>query len=100
MPCAALDGGGGAGFVKVDLNRRPVQHLEGGIVREVLVRDGQRVKAGEPILVLGDVGVDADRNRLAYRVNVERAALAGSRRSKRRAGPGLPGGSAGGGAAG
>jgi HlyD family secretion protein len=64
------------GFVKVDLNRRPVQHLEGGIVREVLVRDGQHVKAGEAVLVLGDVGVDADRNRLRYRVDVERAALA------------------------
>jgi membrane fusion protein, type I secretion system len=63
-------------FVKVDLNRRPVQHLEGGIVREVLVRDGERVKAGDPVLMLGDVGVDADRNRLRYRVNVERAALA------------------------
>lgn len=63
-------------FVKVDLNRRPVQHLEGGIVRTVLVRDGQYVKAGDPILVLGDVGVDADSNRLAYRVNSERAALA------------------------
>ena len=63
-------------FVKVDLNRRPVQHLEGGIVREVLVRDGQRVKAGDPVLILGDVGVDADRNRLVYRVHVERAALA------------------------
>ena len=61
------------GFVKVDLNRRPVQHLEGGIVREVLVRDGQTVKAGDPILVLGDVSVDADRNRLSYRVIVERA---------------------------
>jgi HlyD family secretion protein len=64
------------GFVKVDLNRRPVQHLEGGIVREVLVRDGQRVKAGEPVLLLGDVGVDADRNRVQYRAHVERAALA------------------------
>jgi HlyD family secretion protein len=63
-------------YVKVDLNRRPVQHLEGGIVRAVLVRDGQRVSAGDPVLVLGDVGVDADRNRLNYRVNVERAALA------------------------
>ncbi len=63
-------------FVKVDLNRRPVQHLEGGTVREVLVRDGQRVKAGDPVLVLGDVRVDADRNRLSYRVYVERATLA------------------------
>jgi membrane fusion protein, epimerase transport system len=62
-------------LIKVDLNRRPVQHLEGGIVREVLVRNGQVVKAGDPILVLGNVGVDADRNRLLYRVQVERAAL-------------------------
>ena len=62
-------------FVKVDLNRRPVQHLEGGTVREVLVRDGQHVNAGDPVLVLGDVRVDADRNRLGYRVYVERATL-------------------------
>ena len=62
--------------VKVDLNRRPVQHLEGGIVRSVLVRDGQRVVAGQPVLVLGDVAVDADRNRLALRALVERAGIA------------------------
>lgn len=61
--------------VKVDLNRRPVQHLEGGIVRQVLVRDGQRVKEGEPLVVVGDVGADADRNRLSLRLAVERAAL-------------------------
>jgi len=63
-------------YVKVDLNRRPVQHAEGGIVREVLVRDGQRVRKGQPLLVLGDVAVDADRNRLDYRVLAERASLA------------------------
>jgi membrane fusion protein, epimerase transport system len=63
-------------YVKVDLNRRPVQHSEGGMVRQVLVRDGQRVKQGEPLLVLGDVSVDADKNRLDYRVKTERASLA------------------------
>jgi HlyD family secretion protein len=63
-------------FVKVDLNRRPVQHLEGGIVRSVLVRDGQRVAAGEAVLILGDVSVDAERNRLDYRAEVERAGIA------------------------
>lgn len=63
-------------YVKVDLNRRPVQHAEGGIVREVLVRDGQRVRQGEPMLVLGDVSVDADKNRLDHRVLLERASLA------------------------
>jgi HlyD family type I secretion membrane fusion protein len=63
-------------FVKVDLDRRVVQHAEGGTVREVKVRDGQRVAKGEPLLVLGDVSVDADLNRLDYRVIVERASLA------------------------
>ncbi|WP_028105017.1 HlyD family type I secretion periplasmic adaptor subunit [Pseudoduganella violaceinigra] len=63
-------------YVKVDLNRRPVQHAEGGIVRQVLVRDGQHVRQGEPLLVLGDVSVAADRNRLDYRVRAEQASLA------------------------
>ena len=63
-------------FVKVDLDRRPVQHAEGGTVREVLVRDGQRVAQGEPLLVLGDVSVAADLNRLDYRVMAERASIA------------------------
>lgn len=64
------------GMVKVDLNRRPVQHLEGGLVREVRVRDGQRVQAGEAVLVLGDVGVDVESNRLRLRLEAERATLA------------------------
>src|SRR5437762_5055587 len=63
-------------FVKVDLDRRVVQHAEGGTVREVKVRDGQHVAQGEPLLVLGDVSVDADLNRLNYRVDVEQASLA------------------------
>jgi HlyD family type I secretion membrane fusion protein len=63
-------------YVKVDLDRRPVQHAEGGIVREVKVRDGQRVAQGEPLLVLGDVAVDADVNRLGLRVFAERASVA------------------------
>ncbi|MDM0019456.1 HlyD family type I secretion periplasmic adaptor subunit [Variovorax saccharolyticus] len=72
--------------VKVDLNRRPVQHLEGGIVRQVLVRDGQVVKEGDPLVVIGDVGVDADRNRLTYRLAVERTTLERLDAEQRRAG--------------
>ena len=63
-------------YVKVDLDRRPVQHAERGTVLQVLVRDGQQVRQGDPLLVLGDVSVDADRNRVAYRMQVERAGLA------------------------
>lgn len=66
------------GFVKVDLNRRTVQHAEGGIVREVKVRDGQRVRAGDPLLVLGDVAVAANESRLLYLVWAERLSMARS----------------------
>ncbi len=64
------------GVVKVDLNRRPVQHAEGGLVREVLVRVGQHVKEGETLMVLGDVAVNADMQRWDSRVHSERASLA------------------------
>jgi HlyD family type I secretion membrane fusion protein len=48
------------GQLKVELNRKTVQHQEGGIVREILVRDGQRVRAGQPLLVVGDVRSDSE----------------------------------------
>lgn len=47
------------GSVKVDMNRKTIQHQEGGIVKEILVRDGERVRQGQPLLLLGDVRVDA-----------------------------------------
>lgn len=47
------------GFVKTELNRKVVQHQEGGIVREILVREGQRVKAGDALLTVGDTRSDA-----------------------------------------
>jgi HlyD family type I secretion membrane fusion protein len=65
-----------SGYVKVDLNRSVIQHVEGGSVRAVYVRDGQRVKAGEPLIELGDVSVNADRTRLAQRLMSERAGVA------------------------
>ena len=42
------------GVVKVEGNRKAVQHLEGGIVREIRVQDGDRVSAGQVLLVLDD----------------------------------------------
>ncbi len=35
------------GTVTLDTKRKPVQHLTGGLVREVLVREGQQVEAGQ-----------------------------------------------------
>lgn len=36
-------------------NARTVQHLEGGIVEEILVREGQPVKAGETLLLVANI---------------------------------------------
>ena len=47
------------GYVKVDMNRKVVQHQEGGMVKEVRVRDGEHVKRGQTLLVLEDLRVDA-----------------------------------------
>jgi len=42
------------GVVKVEGNRKSVQHLEGGIVKKLLVKDGSEVKAGDILIVLDD----------------------------------------------
>ena len=40
------------GIISPDGSRRVVQHLEGGIIQELKVRDGDLVSAGDPIVVL------------------------------------------------
>lgn len=42
------------GVVKVESDRKTVQHLEGGIVREINAREGDRVRAGEVLIRLDD----------------------------------------------
>jgi epimerase transport system membrane fusion protein len=64
------------GFVKVDLNRKVVQHQEGGTVRAVRVRDGDRVKQGQELVVLDDVRVDAALDMQRTQLDAERAKAA------------------------
>lgn len=61
------------GVVRSELQHRPVQHAEGGTVREVRVREGQRVAQGETLMVLGDVSVEADWQRWTARIQAEQA---------------------------
>lgn len=42
------------GVVKVETDRKTVQHLEGGIVHEINVREGDHVRAGEVLIRLDD----------------------------------------------
>jgi len=50
------------GKVNVATNRKTIQHLEGGIVKEIMVRDGDMVKAGQPLIVLEDTRNSAELN--------------------------------------
>jgi HlyD family type I secretion membrane fusion protein len=61
-----------AGKLKVELNRKTVQHQEGGIVRQILVRDGERVRAGQPLIVVGDVRNEAELSLLSSQLDAER----------------------------
>jgi HlyD family type I secretion membrane fusion protein len=47
------------GTVVVDSNRKSVQHLEGGVIREILVRDGDVVEGGQVLLRLDGASVRA-----------------------------------------
>jgi multidrug efflux pump subunit AcrA (membrane-fusion protein) len=64
------------GFVKIDLNRKVVQHQEGGIVSAIRVRDGDHVKAGQELILLDDVRVDAQLDLLRTQYDTERAKAA------------------------
>ncbi|MCR6673589.1 HlyD family type I secretion periplasmic adaptor subunit [Devosia ginsengisoli] len=47
------------GVVSPDSERRVIQHLEGGIIRQVHVREGQQVQAGDPLVTLESTRAEA-----------------------------------------
>lgn len=49
-----------SGFVASESNRKAVQHLTGGTVKDILVRDGDKVKAGQVLVRMNDVQVTAE----------------------------------------
>lgn len=48
------------GMVSIDTKRKDVQHMVGGLVREVFVKEGQFVKQDEPLIRLDDAQVAAN----------------------------------------
>lgn len=49
----------GHGVVEIDSNRQTVQHFEGGLVRRILVHEGDKVRAGQVLFELSPVQADA-----------------------------------------
>lgn len=62
------------GKVKIETERKTVQHLEGGIVDSILVREGDEVQEGQPLIVLESVQVDASENMLQKQIVAQLAA--------------------------
>ncbi len=61
------------GVVKVEGNRKSVQHLDGGIVKELRVREGDKVTVGDIIVLLDDTQARAEFEVLSQQFLVLRA---------------------------
>src|SRR5450830_655243 len=80
----------GAGRIVASEHNQVIQHLEGGIVSAILVREGAAVKKGQTLISIADVRANADLGEgnvkiLGLRARVARAictAPGGSRRSR------------------
>lgn len=68
-----------SGRIVVASDNKVVQHLDGGLVRSIAVRDGDRVQAGQLLLALDDVALQSrlrqiDEQLFSNRANIERLA--------------------------
>ena len=61
------------GFVAVDGKPAVIQHLDGGVVGEIFVRDGTQVAAGDPLIQLDPTEIDASRGIVEVQLNETRA---------------------------
>lgn len=60
---APISGGAVAsGVISPEGRRKTIQHLEGGIIDRIIVREGEIVKANDPLLVLNETQTLAERN--------------------------------------
>ncbi|MEO1040267.1 MAG: HlyD family type I secretion periplasmic adaptor subunit [Pseudomonadota bacterium] len=74
---APISGGATApGRISPEGSRRIIQHLEGGIINEIAVRDGDRVAAGDTLIVLQGTQAQAGFDLLANQRLRNRARLA------------------------
>ena len=63
------------GIVQVEGKRKPVQHLEGGMIAQILVANGESVEAGQPLLMLDTTRTLAEREILQGRLYNQQAAV-------------------------
>src|SRR6266481_7689204 len=63
----------GNAVVKVEGNRKSVQHLDGGIVKEMRIKEGDKVNAGDVLIILDETQARAEYDVLSQQYMVLRA---------------------------
>lgn len=56
------------GVIVLDFNRKNIQHLEGGIIDQILVKEGQMVNEGDVLLYLHDIKAKTEQQILKERL--------------------------------
>lgn len=56
------------GVIVLDFNRKTIQHLEGGIIDQILVKEGQTINQGEVLLYLHDIKAKTEQQILKERL--------------------------------
>lgn len=70
------------GVVVVNSKRKTVQHLEGGIIQQILVREGDLVETGQPLIILDSDQTKATVGMYEFQIYAETAAIARLRSEK------------------
>ncbi len=61
------------GTVVVDSSKKTIQHLEGGIIEDILVKDGDVVEAGQPLVRLSPTAAKARQDTLVTQLRAAQA---------------------------
>ena len=69
------EGVNASGQIVVQDDRKTVQHFEGGIIRELMVSEGDRVEAGQTLLILEPLQSEAQRDEIAQELAVQTASI-------------------------
>ncbi|MEI9963363.1 MAG: biotin/lipoyl-binding protein [Caulobacteraceae bacterium] len=64
------------GFVEVAVNRKTVRQLDGGVIRSILVQEGQSVHKGQPLIIFDDTQARAQLDVLQNQYDADMAQLA------------------------
>lgn len=73
------------GVVVLDFNRKTIQHLEGGIIDQILVKEGQNINEGDVLLYLHDIKAKTEQQILKERlwtIQLQKERLKAEKRNK------------------